>query len=313
VALSGSTDFNLDRDTLIGHVYRNILGAIASGEDPTADEITDASMTLNIMLKAWQADGLQLWVIKEATLIPEKGKEIYELGLTGDHCSTEMGKTEMRVAGASTDTILEVDDTTGMTASDNIGVVLDTGYTHWTTIASVTDSDTVVLDDALTSAVAVDNHIYHYTGKIDRPNELISVHRRVYDTKVDVEMTLMSRNEYYNLSDKDAEGTPVNCYYDPQLVDAQLRVWNTADTSFSSSSVFVLIIKKPFDDLDSATDDLEFPQEWYEAVCYGLATRLAPGISLPIDERRLLKMEAREFKEEAMGFDAEKTSVFFTP
>ena len=67
--------------------------------------------------------------------------------------------TEIRVAASSTDTTIECDDTTGMSAGDICGIELDSGNWHWTTVASVTDGNTFVIDDGLTDDAAVDNDI----------------------------------------------------------------------------------------------------------------------------------------------------------
>jgi len=312
MALSASTNYTIDRDSLITQAYR-ILGVIRAGGTASANDIADATVSLQIMLKAWQAYGLQLWVVKQATLIPTKDAQTYSLGGTGDHASLSMSKTEMRIAGVTSDTTLEVDSTTGMTAADNIGIVLDDGTTHWTTVSSVTDSDTVVITTGIASAAAVDQHIYWYTTKIDRPNELLEVYRREYDTVVDVPLIRLSRTDFFTLSDKDTTGTPVNFYYDPQLTDSVLYVWPTANATFAGNSTLEIFVKKPFDDMDSATDSFEFPQEWYEAIVYGLATRIAPMIGYPIPDRQVLKMEASEFFDLAVTFGSEQTSIAFTP
>jgi len=312
MALSGSTNYSIDRDNLIAHAYR-ILGALRAGGTPSADEITDATVSLNIMVKAWQAYGLQLWVIKQATIIPSNGSQNYALGsaATDSHAALSMGQTEMRVAGVANDTVLEVDSTTGMAALDNIGIVLDDGTIHWTTIVSITDTDTLVITTGIISATAIDNHIYFYTTKISRPHELLELYRRDYDTVVDVPLIRLSRNDFFTLSDKDTTGTPVNFYYDPQLTSSVLHVWPTSGNTFTSNSVFIANIKKPFDDLDSATDEFEFPQEWYEAIVYGLAERLAPMIGYPMADRQILKMEASQYLDLALSFDHEQTDVTF--
>lgn len=312
MALSGSVDYSINRDELITLVYED-LGAIRTGGTPATGELTYATSKLNMMLKAWMAHGLQLWVTKEAILIPEKGAEKYDLGPSGDHCSLSMGKTELRVAAVATDTTMEVDSTSGMTALDNVGVVTDDGTIHWTTIASITDSDTLELSSGLDSAAAIDNHIYYYTNKVDRPNEVISVWRRVWDEKNDVEVVRISKDEYYTLSAKNVEGTPVNCYYDPQLTNSVLYNWTTADTTFASNSVFVINLKKPFDDLDSSTDDFEVPQEWYEAIVDGLKDRVARHVGIPLQDRTLIKQEAMASLELALGFDNEQASIFLQP
>jgi len=312
MAISGASNFSVNRDEIIAHAYR-ILGALRAGGTPSADDVTDANTALNIMVKAWQAYGLHLWVIKEATVIPVKGQLVYLFGSAGtdDHISLNMNKTEMRIAGVTSDTILEVDTTTGMIVADNIGIVLDDATIHWTTIASITDSDTVVITAGLPSAAAIDQPVYWYTTKIVRPHELLELYRRNYDDVVDVPLIRLSRTDFFTLSDKDTEGTPVNFYYDPQLTSSKLSVWPTASDIFSRDSVLIANIKKPFDNLDSATDDFEFPQEWYEAIVYGLAERLAPMIGYPIPDRQLLKAEAREYLDLALSFDHEQTDVTF--
>lgn len=85
--------------------------------------------------------------------------------------ATSRVDTRVRVAAAASDTTLEVDSTTGMLAGDVIGVELDSdivsvegGYRemHWTTIASITDGDTLVLTagiPALKSA-AIGRNVY---------------------------------------------------------------------------------------------------------------------------------------------------------
>jgi hypothetical protein len=60
MALSGSYNYALTRDNLIARALR-IVGAIAQGETPSATAVTEASQTLNDIMKEWQADGLQLW------------------------------------------------------------------------------------------------------------------------------------------------------------------------------------------------------------------------------------------------------------
>jgi len=67
MALSGIFNYALTRDTLIARALR-IVGAISQGETPTATAVTEASQTLNEILKEWQTDGMQLWVRNTITL-----------------------------------------------------------------------------------------------------------------------------------------------------------------------------------------------------------------------------------------------------
>ena len=83
MALSNTFTFNLDRDSLIKKALL-MLGAIGTGQSPTADEITSASNSLNLMLKAWQADGMQLWQVRTESVTPVAGKNKYTMGVGGD-------------------------------------------------------------------------------------------------------------------------------------------------------------------------------------------------------------------------------------
>lgn len=80
MSTSGSYDFTVNRNTLIKGALR-LSGALAQGEEPTADQITEASEALNMMIKAWQADGMPLWAIKEYSMSLTAGTASYNIGL----------------------------------------------------------------------------------------------------------------------------------------------------------------------------------------------------------------------------------------
>ena len=60
MATSGSTNFTLNRDELIKDALLDI-GAVSQDDTPSASIVNSASRKLNMMLKAWQTFGLQLW------------------------------------------------------------------------------------------------------------------------------------------------------------------------------------------------------------------------------------------------------------
>ena len=78
MAVLSTSDYSIDRDTLIKASLR-LLGIGSVDEDPTSAEITNAATALNIMVKAWQADGLQLWQIRNYSLTPVQSD--YDQGL----------------------------------------------------------------------------------------------------------------------------------------------------------------------------------------------------------------------------------------
>ncbi len=310
MSTSGSTDFTVNRDELIKASLR-LCGVGLEGETLSAETVTNASQALNMMVKAWQADGLQLWKQKRATLFFVKNQVEYNLGSAGGNASftSDVVITQMRVAGVATDTTLEVDSTTGMTAADNIGIVLDAGTIQWTTISSITDSDTLVISAGLTSAVAIDNEIYTYTSKIPRPLRITDAYIRD-STGNDTEIQMIARDTYNLLGSKTSTGRPVDGYYDPQLTNGVLSLFPAPKDVTDS---FEFVGHFPIEDFDATADNPDFPQEWFESIKFGLAVRLAPEYGVPRPRHLDLIQMSAAFKERVMGFDVEDTSIFFRP
>lgn len=71
-----STTFTLNRDQVITGALR-ILGVIGQGQAPDSTQISEAAEALNVLVKAWQADGLQVWKITTATVDLVEGKAEY--------------------------------------------------------------------------------------------------------------------------------------------------------------------------------------------------------------------------------------------
>jgi hypothetical protein len=78
MAISGSTDFSVTRDQLIEGALR-ICGVIAPGETPTTAMYTGASEALNMLVKAWQSDGMPLWAMSEYTITLTNGDNSYTI------------------------------------------------------------------------------------------------------------------------------------------------------------------------------------------------------------------------------------------
>jgi len=317
MATSSSYDFSITRDEIIAAAYRKISAADKT-EDLDADEVRVGAEALNVLAKAWMISGLQIWLEEEATLFLTAGQAKYSLGIAStDHVTGEIdaarstdGITAMRVAGIATGTTLEVDSTVGMTSADPIGVVLDDQTIHWTTVGTVTDSDTVEITVALPSSAAIDNKVYHYTSKIQRPLRINSIMRRSA-SNIDTPITLLSEDEYQFLSRKGAQGHINEAYYDPRREAlGELSVWVTA--SNETDSIYFSYYR-PVQDFDSTADNPDFPIEWSRALIYGLAYDLAPENGIPVRERALLRADRDDAKFDAMADDIEDVSLFLMP
>jgi len=225
MATSGSTDYSQTRDDIIKRALR-LIGALAQGESPTTDQVTEAAVALNGLVKAWEADGMPLWAIKERTITLQ----------------------------ANTNT---------------------------------------------------------YTLNTPKPLKVIQAWYRNTTSNVDVPMRVITRDEYNRLGNKYSAGTPIQVYYEPRRDDGVLHVFPTPSATDAANVSIHIVYQAPFDDFDQSTDTPDFPQEWYDAVTYGLATRLAPEYGLPIPDRKTLWQEMSIIKQDALNFGLEEGSLFF--
>ena len=308
MATSSSYDFSQNRDALIKDAM--VTAQIEDVYDtPEAEYNTFAANELNRMLKGWMADGLHLWSIRPAYLFLEKNKREYLLGAT-DHFTETFVQTDIRVAGVATDTTIEVDSTTGMTAADICLIQLDDGTLHETTINTVTDGDTLVIDNALPSAVAVDKKVFTYTSRATRP---IRVQQAIYhetSSSNDTRMYQIAREDFWNLANKGTDSQPTQWYFDPQLTTSKFRIYGEPN---DVGDYITMVCHFPFDDMDAAANDFGFPQEWLDAIHWNLAYRVSMQFGSPKDVVANCARMAFETKTRAMGWDEERANLELRP
>ena len=304
---SGSANFSMSRDEIIIDVLED-LGVLAAGETARSEDVTTVARKLNMMVKSLMKPGVHLWGLSEATLFLSVGTATYSLGATGAHCTNSYVQTTLSTAEALGSTSLGITSASGMSASDNIGIVLDDGTIHWTTISGAPGSTTTIAT-GLASAAAAGNVVFAYTNKINRPLRILSAYRRSI-SGTDTPITLCAREEYANLSNKSARGKTVKAFYNPQLVNGILSAWPTPDLV---TDVIRIWHERPLEDFDSATDTPDFPIEWAEAISAGTAMRCADAFPQSPTQLSRLERKAVASLAAAMEFDKEIVPVFFQP
>ena len=145
----------------------------------------------------------------------------------------------------------------------------------------------------------------------DRPIRLQDTCYVKDSASLDTPLQILSRQEYNQLGLKSTSSTVSQIYYDPQLVNGILKVYGTPSDSTHSA---YLTAQTPVYDMNSASETLDFPQEGYQAVIYGLAAEMMdeyPSLS-PAKEARLLG-KAELYRNQLADFSQEEASIFFQP
>jgi len=307
MATSGSIDFVVNRDAIITESLEQ-MGVLAEGQSPSTDQLTSMGRTLNMLVKTWQADKLNLFAIQKVYVYLEKDKSAYNLSsTTTDNFSKEYNRTSMKVAGVSTDLTIDVNSITGATNGDYIGIKLDDGTMQWTTINGVPSGDTITISTALTGATGINNTVYFYTLKANRPMKIMNVLLSDSVSNSDIPIWLVSRDEYTTLPNKKNDGAVNQVWYDPQIGTGVLSVWPQSD---SVDKYLTLYVQRTLEDFDAATDDADFPQEWYLPLAFNLAAVSCSKYGVPRVERSHILSMASYYYEMAQSFDIEEGFQF---
>ena len=305
MATSGSIDYVVTRDDIITEALE-LLGVLGEGQSASANQLSSCARTLNMMVKSWQADGMNLSALQRTYVFLEKNKSEYTLTSSGDNWTTSFTSTQIGTAGSTGDTTVDVGSISGISNGDYIGIQLDDGSMQWTTVNGAPSGTTVTLTDALTANAASDNYVYVYTTKASKPASIFSC---TVKTTSGTETTVDINNitDYTNLSDKSSDGQVTQVFFEKGVSSPTLFVW---PQSSSTTDYLVLWVQRTFEDFDASTDNPDFPQEYYMALSFNLAAALSFKYGTPAGLLDRITLKAKTLKEEAMGFDSEDYITF---
>jgi hypothetical protein len=311
MTVSGSSNFSTTRDQIIRRSLR-LISVVKSGETPGAQIVTDAAEALNAMVKRWGKKGIHVWTVTEATLFPQASQVRYALASDStDHATETYHDTTISADEASGQTTLSVTSTANMTNGDYIGIVLDDGTLHWSTISSHTSS-TVTIPDALADSAAAGNKVFNYTTKIVRPLKIVDARRYNIASQIETPISesqggLMARLDYQALPNKAQTGTINRAFYDPQRDTGYLYLWQPPTTVLD---LVKFTWHRPIMDFDNAGDSPDLPQEWFDALAFNLAVSIAPEFDVPTEKLQQVAMMAASYLDDVQGDDRENESIF---
>lgn len=315
MARSGSYDFSVDRDQIINAAFR-LIGVLGTDQTASTTMLDEASQALNLMIKGWQGRGYGLWLNREIVLFSQKDQVKYPVGPTmqsanGDYAClfTDFVKTALVTAAAVTDTTLTVDSITDITDGDFIGIITNDQDIHWTTVNGVPAGSSVVITDGMDVAANSSNFVYTgFTTVPERPLEILKAWRRD-PTELDVDIIIQSLDEYRTQTNKITPSpTITQLAYDRLLDNGVIYLWPLPNDMRYRTH---LIVKYPVEDFDSAVNDPDFPQEWFNALKFNLAVQISADYSR-MPSPIVIQMAGQSL-EDALGYDNEMASSRFVP
>jgi hypothetical protein len=121
----------------------------------------------------------------------------------------------------------------------------------------------------------------------------------------------IAREEYSRLPAATQEGTITSYFVDKQATMLNVYLWMAPGLADASSGTVHLVIQRQVTNVVNITEDLEFPQEWFLALRWGLADDICTGQPQAIVQRCAGRAEV--FKTALENWDVEDASTFFAP
>lgn len=309
MATSGSIDWTTSRDEIIKAAYRLVV----SDEDfsPSTNQTNNAALLLNGIVKSWTASlGIPLWALGYGFILPVSGTYFATMG--SGHVTTSYVNTTLSADSATNDTTIDVTTVTGISNTYYIGVELDNGDMHWTTVNGAPVGNVVTLTTGVASAASSGNNVYCYQTKMGRPlriTQAYTIQGTTTTSQSDIPVELITGEEYLKLSNKSSEGYPLYLNYEPTMTGT-VRFW----PRFSNGErVIVIRYHRTLEDFDATGDTPDFPQEWNLPLIYELAVALAPTYNVEVTKLSTLRKERDKWVSEVSENDYEEGSIYFQP
>lgn len=285
MATSGTVTFSINEADIIKDALQNI-GVLADGANANASDTELSRRKLNMIVKQWTAQldfapGLKMWTRRTGYLFLQKDQVVYNLGPSGDNATESYVDISLAANAASSAGTVTVSSATSLSTGMYIGVLLDTGAIHWTTINGAPAGAVVTLATVMPSAASSGNQVFAYTTKLRRPFELVTGVIRdsaENDTPLDVNMGI---REYEAIYSKTSEGTPSGLYFEAQRTNA-VAYLNCAPED--CTSVIRVKYLSYIEDFTAQTDDADFPAEWARPLTAQLSMDLCLPFGRPVPQ-----------------------------
>jgi hypothetical protein len=208
---------------------------------------------------------------------------------------------------AAAQTVLSVASTAGIADADNIGVVLDDGAIHWSTVSGAPGA-TVTIAAGLADSASEGNPVFAYTSKIVRPLKVVAARRKNIDSGDETPIQTIARLDYLDLPRKAQTGTINQLFYDPQMSTGMFKLWQPPAVV---ADLVNFTWWRPIMDFNAAADNPDLPQEWVSALMWNLAQEKM--IEYPVSDRdaTIITQMATRTLDIMKGNDREAESYFF--
>lgn len=126
----------------------------------------------------------------------------------------------------------------------------------------------------------------------------------------EVPLAPMLMEDWETITNKTDTGDPTRYYYERQWDAGYLYLdFVPSDTTKTLDITYL----RPLQDIDSATDELDFPQQYYRVIKWGLANELIPDYGVTGERAGRVERLAAQALATAATYYPEEADVYFQP
>ena len=287
MATSGTYTFTVTRDDIVRESMLNI-GLLYETEAPSAQEVTDITRKINMIVKQWQAKadfapGLKVWTRIHADLFLSSTTGAYfaGTGATGWATGGSVQFITLTATANANATALTVSSISGISSGDNIGICLDSGALFWTTVNGAPSGSTINITTGITSKATNGANVFSYpvASSPVRPERIeTAVLRDINNNDIPMNfMTLQDRELLPTKASSNYIADPQALYYEYQLnTNNQGKIYLDVGACADTTKHIHLVYQSPVMDLTNPTDNFQYPQGWYMALAWETSKQIAP-------------------------------------
>jgi hypothetical protein len=303
------------RNDMINAVLR-VLGVIGQTQDPTPEDYSFCSQALNLMIKAWINKGATLWKINELVVPMINGINQYPIGPTAGYLATAgVTITDGGTGGTDGTYALTITDAGGGTGATGTYTITDNTISSVTITAAGSAYVTPVLSFPLGGITGTDITILPIGLTTTRPLRMLNHNNflRNNTTLNDITVLQIAQSDYNMLGNKATPGSPpCQFFYNPLLGNGQLFVYTNPLLVSNSLYSMHLFAQVMLNDTTDASSLFDFPQEFLNAVKWGLAYELLTEYGVDDQTERRIEKRYAQYVEEAFDFSVEEADSRFT-
>jgi hypothetical protein len=311
---SGTYTYQISVNDIVTEAMQNI-GKLGENEGPTAQEFQDCIRKLNMIIKQFQgradfSKGIKQWTRKQGHLFLSSTTGQYNLGPTSGNWTNDYITTKLLFNAAAGSTSLTLVSTTGVLANSNIGIQLGNGNLFWTTVVGTPIGNTVVIATGLPLLASSTAQVFNYSIRAQQPIVIEWALLRD-NTNSDIPITLLNFYDYAQLpskTDVTNSSDPMQIYVENQIGSSTL--YTDVGSASDVTKHIVIGYMEAIQDLSgNPAETIEYPQEYYRAICWLLTREICPMFSA--DWTQLMNTLCTEALQIATAKDEDTSTLSF--